>query len=159
MMNRVSTIYLYHLNRLAEALPKNPAMRFWGLADPATMPSGARVDFFYRPTYIATAFMMRAALDYPSLMNEATFLDSDLNFAVDTVKGLLAACMLACNVRGFDGAGVIRIIDCINIFKDAGADEFLKLYPDLCPEFTKLYQEKQAFVESGEIGICDAWYN
>ena len=72
MMNRVSTIYLYHLNRLAEALPKNPAMRFWGLADPATMPSGARVDFFYRPTYIDTAFMMRAALDYPSLMNEAS---------------------------------------------------------------------------------------
>ena len=33
--------YFYNLSRQAEALPKNPAMRFIGLADPATMPSDA----------------------------------------------------------------------------------------------------------------------
>lgn len=151
--------YFYNLSRQAEALPKNPAMRFIGLADPATMPSDARVDFFYRPTYIATAFMMKAVLLYPSLMNEATFLDSELDFTVETVKETLAACMLACTGRDFDGAGVLRMADCVKIFREAGADEFLEKYPDLCPEFTKLYQDKKAFVESGMIDPREAWYN
>ena len=151
--------YFYNLSRQAEALPKNPAMRFISLADPATMPSDARVDFFYRPTYIATAFMMKAVLLYPSLMNEATFLDSELDFTVETVKETMAACLLACTGRGFDGAGVLRMADCVKIFREAGADEFLEKYPDLCPEFTKLYQDKKSFVESGMIDPREAWYN
>lgn len=141
--------YFYNLSRQAEPLAKNPAMRFVGLADPATMPADARVDFFYRPTYIATAFMMKAVLLYPSLMNEATFLDSELDFSVETVKETLAACMLACTGREFDGAGVLRMADCVRIFQDAGADEFLEKYPDLCPEFAELYWKKKVLIASG----------
>ena len=37
--------------------------------------------------------------------------------------------------------------------------KFLEKYPDLCPEFTKLYQDKKAFVESGMIDPREAWYN
>ena len=151
--------YFYNLSRLAEALPKNPAMKFIGLADPASMPSDARVDYFYRPTYIATAFMMKAVLLYPSLMNEATFLDSDLDFTVETVKETLSACMLACTGRGFDGAGVLRMVDCMRIFQEAGADEFIEKYPDLCPEFVDLYNEKKIFLASGKIDPREAWYN
>lgn len=150
--------YFYALSRHAEPLENNPAMRFFGLAAPRSMPSDARVDFFYRPTYIATAFMMKAVLMYPSLMNETTFLDSELDFTVDTVKETLAACMLACTGREFDGAGVLWLKDCIKLFCDAGADEFLRKYPELCPEFTKLYHEKKAFVESGNIDPREAWY-
>ena len=151
--------YFYSLSRHAAPLKKNPAMSFFGMAAPESMPSDARVDFFYRPTYIATAFMMKAVLLYPSLMNEATFLDSELDFTVDTVKETLAACMLACTGREFDGAGVLRMADCVKIFREAGADEFLEKYPDLCPEFTKLYQDKKVFVESGMIDPREAWYN
>lgn len=149
--------YIYSLCCYAEPLLKNPAMCFFGLAAPETMPFDARVDFFYRPTYTATAFMMRAVLMYPSLMNEVTFLDSELDFTVDTVKETLSACMLACTGRGFDGAGVLCLKDCIKIFKDAGADEFLEKYFDVCPEFTKLYREKKAFVESEKVNLYEAW--
>lgn len=151
--------YFYALSRHAKPLKKNPAMRFFGMAAPESMPSDARVDFFYRPTYIATAFMMKAVLLYPSFMNEATFLDSELDFTVDTVKETLAACMLACAARNFDGAGVLKLKDCIKLFSNAGADDFLAKYPDLCPEFTKLYRERKAFVESGKIDPCEAWYS
>jgi hypothetical protein len=71
-------------------------MKFLGLAEPHEMPSDARVDYFYKPTYIATAFIIKAILLYPSLLNEATFLDSDLEFTVDTVKATLSSLMLGC---------------------------------------------------------------
>lgn len=151
--------FFYMLSRHAEPLAKNPAMRFLGMAAPETMPSDARVDYFYRPTYIATAYMIKAVLLYPSLMNEATFLDSELEFTVDTVKQTLAACLLGCTAREFDGAGVLPVKECIRIFDEAGADEFIEKYPEMCPEFAKLYKEKKAFVESGRISQSEAWYN
>jgi len=151
--------FFYMLSRHAEPLAKNPAMRFLGMAAPETMPSDARVDYFYRPTYIATAYMIKAVLLYPSLMNEATFLDSELEFTVDTVKQTLAACLLGCTAREFDGAGVLPMKECIRIFDEAGADEFIEKYPEMCPEFAKLYKEKKDFVESGRISQSEAWYN
>lgn len=151
--------YFYALSCHAQPLDKNPSMSFLGLAAPESMPSDARVDYFYRPTYIASAFMIKAVLMYPSLMNEATFLDSELDFTVDMVKHTLSACLLGCTGREFDGAGVLPLKACIKIFKNAGTDEFVEKYPDICPEFTKLYQEKKAFVESGAIDKCEAWYN
>ena len=151
--------YVYSLSRLAKPLSKNPKMSFLGLDEPEKMPADARVDFFYRPTYIATAFMMKAALLYPSLMNEATFLDSDLDFTVDTVRNTLTSCMLACAGREFDGAGVFRLADCIMLFEEAGASEFISKYPDICPDFAKLFIEKKAFVGSGKISPSEHWYD
>lgn len=151
--------YFYGLSRQALPLENSPSMRFLGMADPRSMPSDARVDYFYRPTYIATAFMMKAVLLYPSLLNEALFLDSELDFNVDTVKDTLAACMLGCTGRDFDGAGVLRLKDTVKLFADAGADEFLAKYPDLCPEFNELYRERKAFADSGKIDAREAWYN
>lgn len=138
--------YVYALSKHAQQLPTNPNMRFLGLAAPETMPADARVDYFYRPTYIATAFMMKAVLLYPSLMDEETFLDSELDFSPKHVKETLTACMLACTGRNFDGAGVLKMKDCIRIFEEASADELLERYPDLCPEFTELYKKMKLLV-------------
>lgn len=151
--------YFYSLSNMAEPNERNPKMRFLGLADPASMPADARVDYVYRPTYIATAIMMKAVLLFPSLMNENDFLDSELDFTVSAVKETVAACMLACTGRGFDGAGVMRLKDCVKLFGNAGADEFLDKYPQLCPEFTELYRERKAFIESGRIDPREAWFN
>ena len=149
--------YFYALSRLAEPLKKNTNMKFFGLAAPEEMPSDARVDYFYRPTYLATAFMIKAVLLYPSLMNELTFLDSELEFTVDTVKNTLATCMLGCTGRGFDGAGVLRLEDCLKIFENAGAVEFLEKYPEICPQFTELYNESRVFVNSGKSDSVEVW--
>ena len=151
--------FFYALSRHARPLEKNPAMSFLGLADPQSMPSDARVDFFYRPTYIATAFMIKAVLLYPSLMNEAIFHGSELDFTVDTVKNTLATCLLGCTGRNFDGAGVLPLSKCIKLFKDAGADEFLEKYPDLCPEFTALYNDCSEMVKQGIRPKSEQWYD
>ena len=66
--------------------------------------------------------------------------------------------MLACTGRCFDGAGIMKLKDCVKLFHDAGADEFLEKYPDLCPEFTDLYRERKAFVESGRVDPREAWF-
>ena len=150
--------YVYSLSRLAKPLSKNPKMSFLGLDEPEKMPSDARVDFFYRPTYIATAFMMKAALLYPSLMNEATFLDSDLDFTVDTVRNTLTSCMLACTGRNFEGAGVLRLSECLRIFEDAGVIEFIEKYPDICPEFNSIYKERRTVLANGDLDTRERWY-
>ena len=150
--------YVYGICKHVKPLEKNPKMAFLGFHEPDKMPSDARVDFFYRPTYIATAIMMKAILLYPSLMNEALFLDSKLDFTVDTVKKTIAALMLASTGRNFDGAGVMKLSDCIKLFVDAGAEDFLKKYPDLCPEFTRLFTQSKQFVDSGAISDSERWY-
>lgn len=151
--------YFYSLSRLAKPLANNPQMSFLGLEEPEKMPADARVDYFYKPTYIATAFMMKAVLKYPSLMDEEKFLDSDLDFTVETVKNTLSSCMLGCTGRRFDGSGVFFLKDCIKLFEDAGASEFIEKYPNICLEFAELYKERKAFVESGKIDPSEAWYN
>ena len=150
--------YFYSLCRNAQPLAKNQKMRFLGLAAPELMPADARVEYFYKPTYIATAFMMKATLLFPSLMNEDAFLDSELDFTVDTVKKTLTSCMRACTGRGFDGAGILWLKDCIEIFSNAGADEFLDKYPDLCPEFTNLYREKICYLSKRNDNAHDDLY-
>lgn len=151
--------YFYSLSNMTEPNARNPEMRFLWLADPVSMPSDARVSYVYRPTYIATAFMIKAVLLFPSLMSEDDFLDSELDFTVDTVKETLSACMLACTGRYFDGSGVLRLKDCIGLFNDVGTDEFLDKHPDMCTEFTKLYRERKAFVNSGRSDVCEDWFN
>ena len=150
--------YFYALGNHVRPSNRSPEMLFLDLADPTSMPSDSRVYYVYRPTYIATAFMIKAVLLYPSLMNDETFMDSELDLTADSVKRTLAACMLACTGRGFDGAGVLRLKDCIKMFCDAGTDKFLEKYPDLCPAFTEMYHERKAFVSSGKTDPREAWF-
>lgn len=151
--------YIRRLCGQAQPLEKNPAMSFFGFAAPQSMPSDSRVVYFYRPTYIATAFMMKAVLLYPGLLDEAAFRNSDLDTPEKTVKETLAACMLGCTGRNFDGAGMLPRRECFGIFEDAGAEAFIEKYPDICPEFNKLYQETKAFLASGKPDPSEEWYN
>lgn len=59
-------------------LPHNPAMGFWGLDEPENMPSDARVDYLYMPTYIATGMLVNRRLNYPAMAQEVPGLTSAL---------------------------------------------------------------------------------
>ena len=61
--------YVKVLLSQAQPLKGRPEMFFLGLDDPRSMPSDARVDFFYRPTYIGAAIIIRAVLLYPDLLD------------------------------------------------------------------------------------------
>ena len=47
-----------------------PEALFWGYDEPENMPGDARVDFFYIPTYLNTAFLMQAFRMIPELILE-----------------------------------------------------------------------------------------
>ena len=54
----------------ARPLKHNAECCFLGLDEPDNMPGDARVDYFYRPTYLATAIIMKAAMVFPDLLEE-----------------------------------------------------------------------------------------
>ena len=133
--------YVKDLIKHAEPLPHNHRMVFWGLGEPNEMPHDARVEFFYLPTYLVTAFMMKAVQLYPELMGEEGI--------SDVVRRVLKRAMRACTGRDFNGAGVLPLAECVGIFVNAGAERFLESYPDFCPEFTKLFWESKAAIDQG----------
>ena len=137
-------VYRYVSNLVGEAKPlaHNPQMCFWGMAEPNTMPSDARVDFFYRPTYIATAFLMQAILKHPELMDPHTTVRG---FGAEDVKKLsevLPKAMKGCMGREFGGSGYDFLkgqLETMELFAKSGVMDYVKKYPDTCPEFTELF--------------------
>ncbi len=108
--------------------------RFWGFDEPEHMPSDSRVYYFYQPTYLNVAFMMKA---YMVLGERANKIDG----FVDTLKR---------GMQGSTGRGFQSDFcpgeepDCsraLEPFIKAGAADFVKAYPDFCPEFTDLFLE------------------
>ena len=114
----------------AKPLKHRKDMLFWGLDEPDDMPSDARVDFFYTPTYLATAFIIQAVLLYPAILAPAE------------TRSKLSKALLACTGREFYGHGYEREggrIDAIKIFASANTYSFISKYPNLCIDFTDLY--------------------
>ncbi|MGB4587851.1 MAG: gamma-glutamylcyclotransferase family protein [Clostridiaceae bacterium] len=121
-------------------LPKNPAMVFWGFAEPETMPSDSRVIYFYTPSYIAVSILAYVKMYGP---DEATKLEG---FEETLKKGLLGA-----TGRGFTGAGhdtLIGLIHSMDIFASAHLHEFVEKYPEVCPEFTTMFKKAKSFLEA-----------
>ena len=118
-------------------LPHDPRMHFLGLADPSEMPSDARVEFFYQPTYIATAFIIKAILLYPDLLDGACTCSVGVN---QHLKNM----MIACTGRSFSGAGVLPAREVVRIFDNAGAIEFFQRYPSYCHRFSTLLDRIRA---------------
>ena len=105
-------------------------MLFWGLDEPDSMPSDARVDFFYTPTYLATAFIIKATLIYPDLLES------------EDVKNKLIKALLGSTARNFSGHGYESIdgkVDAMKIFIAAGTGTFISMHPYFCQEFTDLF--------------------
>jgi len=150
-------LYVYEIVSNAKLLEHNRNMAFLGLDDPNTMPHDARVEFFYLPTYISTAFMIKAALIYPELMSDKDFPKTDLDFDAKKFRTILRKCMYACTGRGFDGAGALKLKDCFNIFANAGAEEFLNLYPKFSFRFKILYFKTKEILETKDFDIYE-WY-
>ena len=132
----------------AKPLKKNPEMYFLGLDEPNKMPSDARVDYFYMPTYLGTAIIMKAVMAYPELQQKHSRI----------IHGL----MLGCTGRGFSGHGfdgLRGLIETLRIFAEADCGEFISKYPKVCPEFTHLYMETNDMLKKriAEGPICNEW--
>lgn len=94
------------------------------------MPSDARVDFLYRPTYVCCQIMMRALLGGKLSVEQGQRVKTALSC------GLAFSCG-----RGLNGHGIEdleRQCEDVTDFGHAGITEIAKRYPMLCPEFFSL---------------------
>ena len=140
--------YAKKLISVAKPLEKNPEMLFLGLDEPGNMPSDARVEYFYKPTYLGTAVVIKTVMQVPLFWKEEE----------NTIRGML----LACTGRGFRGHGfddLKGMIETLGIFSEANASDFVRNYPDVCPEFTQLYTESinhlKEIYDKG--AVCNSW--
>lgn len=104
----------------------------FGMIDPASAPADARVQFYFLPTYLCTAIMMRGEVDFCR----------DENFLQKLQKA-----MKVCTLREFAGHGYEaeeHRQEVIRIFRLADCSGFLSRHPDLCPEFTTLWNRMDA---------------
>ena len=101
------------------------------LFDTFKIPSDARVDFCYTPTYLCCAILMKA---YLSHSDSFTFKKK-----AALAEGLKIS--TARNLAGHGYEGLKGQIEAVNIFMKGGLNEFLDLYPDLCPEFTGMISQ------------------
>ena len=92
------------------------------------IPSDARVDFCYIPTYLATAALMKAYLSEPE-----SFTEKEITALSDGLKMSTAR-----NLRGHGYEGLKGQIEAVNIFMKAGLNEFMDLHHSLCPEFSEM---------------------
>ena len=151
------TLYVSELMKQAMPLEHDPSLFAWGLSDPNTMPRDARVEFFYLPTYLATAFLMKASLLYPDLIKQDESVAPNPQSPASELKYVLRNAMRMCTGRDFDGADVLTLKETIEIFTNAGAGEFLNLYPKICPKFHHLFLKKKTMVERGELSEGELW--
>ena len=98
------------------------------LFDSYDIPSDARADFCYLPTYVCTAILMKAFLT-----------DSSFSAKTALLEGLESSC--ARNLRGHGYEALKGQITALNIFMKAGLREFMDIHSDFCPQFSEMIEK------------------
>ena len=140
--------YIGALLNKAETLEQCPGMFFLGLENPRNMPGDCRVLYFYRPTYLAAAIIIKSILLHPEIMEDGN--GFSLEDCKETVKNIFPGLLLGCTGRGFSGHGyddLKGLIETLSIFVKADTEKFLEKYPDLCSEFTELYRSSMQMIK------------
>lgn len=123
-----SEILSYVEEMIADGRPCKgmPEALFWGYDEPENMPGDARVDFFYMPTYLNTAFLMQAFRMIPELIRER----------IPHFEEKLARAMTACSGRGIAGHGYDKndYVRGIQIFASVRTKEFIRNHRKTVPE-------------------------
>ena len=133
--------YLNDLLTQALPLETDNSLCFFGFDKPENMPSDARVDYFYYPTYLATAITMRALNRYPGILKGAR-IAGESSMTTEEAAHTLSKVMLACTMRGFSGHGYDDLsgqLDALELFLEADAPRFIAEHPELCPEFNQCF--------------------
>ncbi len=132
-----------YLSELVHALrpiqTHSEPMLFLMYDDPAAMPSDARVDFVYRPTYLAAAILMTAMHRFPALWEDTS------------LRKPAYAVLTAAMGRNFMGSGYEEIdgfLDTLEIFATGDSLRFMEAHPDFHPEFAKKLGDAIAFLET-----------
>ncbi|MBV1756484.1 MAG: gamma-glutamylcyclotransferase [Dethiosulfatibacter sp.] len=105
---------------------------YWGIIESPHVDGDTRVEFWYKPTYIATAFLLKYWL-----------ISLNRNKSVDGMENALIKGLKASTGRGFNGHGHDDMegrIEAVDIFKAGGVIDLLDKHPNLCPEFSTIFE-------------------
>ena len=103
----------------------------FNLLDSYRIETDCAIYYCYEPTYIGAALLMKAFLIDP-------------NFLTGKEEMILKDALHACCARQLSGHGfdwLRDMIKAINYFISCDVKVFLEKYPNLCPEFTKMFAE------------------
>ena len=127
--------YLRELLPQAKPFEAKPEMYFFGFDDPRSMPSDSRVEYFYKPTYLAAAILIQACCLYPEILTDGSLED---------MEPYMKGCLTGCTGRYFAGSGYEDyhgMLKTMNLFYGAGLREFLEKHEALCPRFAQVVRE------------------
>lgn len=105
---------------------------FWAYDRPGTMPSDARVDFVYEPTYIAATILITAYCRYESVRN-----NEELTEAFGKVLGASMGRSMA--GHGYDAEE--GFVYAMSIFAKGDTMTFINEYQEVNPNFCKFIKE------------------
>ena len=118
---------------------------FLQFADPEFLTPDDKVDYVYRPTYIAAAILMTAYYRSGA-------------FRTPEFTGMLRRVLTAAVEREFTGAGYLRIpglLDTLEIFAEGDSYKFIREYAETAPEFSRKLSDAVTFLSdricTGEI--------
>ena len=100
---------------------------FLQFADPESLTPDDKVDYIYKPTYIAAAILMTAYYRFDT-------------FRTPEYAGILNRVLSAAVEREFTGAGYLRIpglLDTLEIFSEGDTFRFIRKYAGVNPGFTR----------------------
>ncbi len=128
---------------------------FWALDNPARMPSDARVDFVFVPTYLAVSIISYSFLHYEGIRNIP-----DLKKTLwSAMNGCLARSTSGIHFTGSGYDGVKGFLEAMDIFADGELNAFIETYPQLNPDFTKAWTDAMDYLTdsicTGE--VTDPW--
>ena len=112
-------------------LNNNSELVFWGYTVPESMPSDARCEYFYLPSYLMVLTLVNAVLRFPKLIKMVGMKDA-LN------RGLAG-----CEGRGLLGHGYDsekELYKNLILFLKSGYCDFHLRYPELGQSFWKMFQ-------------------
>lgn len=145
-------MYLLDMTKVLRSVKHSDGneMLFLAYDDPNSMPSDARTDFVYKPTYIAATIMMTAVTRFPKLLE---------NEAIGRTVSLV---LNAATGRKFLGAGFNSysgLLDTLEIFAKGDVVKFVENHPGISERFTSQFLTAVEFLKN-EIctgNVKDAW--
>ncbi len=127
-----------------------PDMKFYAFFDPRHVPSDARVDFVYTPTYLACAVTICAINEHEDLLSD------------EEIRETLYYGLNGCTGRRFLGHGfddTAGFLDAMDIFAQCDVLSFVERHPDLSPKFTEAIDDAVKYLEEGLCSgrVKDPW--
>jgi hypothetical protein len=139
----VETLKRFCKSLVRRQRPELPGVKAgsWCLTpDGADMPSDARVEFIYFPSYLAVSILTRVHMDHPEISESIPgYMDALRNgLRFSTYRGLMG--------HGFDRYD--EMLMTLKFFEKGRVIEFLRSDPDFCPEMVELLRNIRDFMKN-----------